>query len=86
MKRVWITTNYFLSSPTMLVSMTFKKQLFNNRSKNIHASKISELFQESTSKDSVCPVNTYDCISERKTCQNVTLQVKAAKEEGVWFQ
>lgn len=37
-----------------------KKPLFNNRSKNIHASNISELCQQSISKDSICPVNIYD--------------------------
>ena len=46
---------------------------------------ISELSQ-SISKNSICPVNIYDYIFERKTCQNVTQQVKAAKEVGVWFQ
>jgi hypothetical protein len=44
------------------------------------------LCQQSISKDSICPVNTYYCIFERKTCQNVTRQVKAAKEGSVWFE
>jgi hypothetical protein len=60
----------------------FQKPLSNNRSKNIHA----ELCQQYISKDSVCPVNTYYCIFERKTCHNVTIQVKAAKEDNVWSQ
>jgi len=53
--------------------MTFNKPVFNNKSKNIHASNISELCQQSIFQDSICPVNIYDCIFERKTCQNATL-------------